>query len=65
MSRGEYESAFKPRSWGEGLRGCQGQNRTWENRLSGIVGGLAETSAMVELGTHGTYRKGAGWKLSA
>jgi hypothetical protein len=30
----------------------QGQNRTWENRPSGIERGLWETQAMGELGTH-------------
>jgi hypothetical protein len=40
-------------------------NRIRENRPSGMIGGLAETWAMVELGTRRTYRKGAGWKLSA
>ncbi len=40
-------------------------NRTREIRPSGMRGGLAETLVMVELGTHCTNRKGAGWKLSA
>jgi len=40
-------------------RTSQGLNRTREIRPSGILGGLAETWAMVELGTRRTYRKGA------
>jgi hypothetical protein len=39
-------------------------NRTREIRPSGMRGGLAETWAMVELGTRCTYRKGACRKLS-
>jgi hypothetical protein len=39
-------------------------NRTRESRLSGMRGGLAETWAMVELGTHLAYRKNECWKLS-
>jgi hypothetical protein len=35
-------------SLGRQPKACQGQNRTRENRPSGIVGGLAETWAMVE-----------------
>jgi hypothetical protein len=37
----------------------QGQNRIREIRPSGIVGGLAETWVMVELGTRRTDRKSA------
>ena len=42
----------------------QGQNRTGEIPLSGIVGGPAERWTMVELGTHLAYRKSECWKLS-
>ena len=45
---------------GKGLRGnAIAANRTREIRPSGMRGGLAETLAMVELGTHCTNRKGA------
>ena len=45
---------------GKGLRGnAIAANRTREIRPSGMRGGLAETLVMVELGTHGTNRKGA------
>ena len=45
--RGGCEPALEPRRGREGLRRTsQGQNRTRENRPSGIVGGLAETCAM-------------------
>ena len=45
---------------GKVLRGnAIAANRTREIRPSGMRGGLAETLAMVELGTHGINRKGA------
>ena len=45
---------------GKGYRGnAVAANRTREIRPSGMRGGLAETWAMVELGTRRTYRKGA------
>ena len=51
---------------GKAVRGnAMTANRIRENRLSGMIGGLAETWAMVELGTRCTYRKGACRKLSA
>ena len=40
----------------------QGQNRTWENRSSGIVGGPEETWLLVEGGTHLPTKRGD-WKL--
>jgi len=39
------------------MGGIQGQNRTREIRPSGIVGGLAESWAMVEMRTHFANRK--------
>ena len=35
----------------------QGQNRIWENRPSGIAGGLWETQAKGELGSHSTIER--------
>ncbi len=46
-------SALKPPWRREVLRGKgQGQNRTWEIRPSGIVGGPGETEPMAEMGSH-------------
>jgi len=43
----------------EGLRAIsRGQNRTRENRPSGIAGGSWETWQMAEIGTHAADRKG-------
>ena len=38
-------------------RTSHGENRTWENRLSGIAGRLWETQAMEELGTHSAIER--------
>ncbi|MFH1940943.1 MAG: hypothetical protein ABIL68_02470 [bacterium] len=41
------------------MRNAIAANRNRDIRLSGMIGGLAETWVMVELGTRCTYRKGA------
>jgi hypothetical protein len=52
-ARGICEPALEPpRRWAGGGRKSQGQNRTRENRPSGIIGGPREPWLMVELGTH-------------
>ena len=43
---------------GKAAEESQGQNRTREIRPSGIVGGLAETWVMVELGTRRITERG-------
>ena len=59
-SRGVCGRVLKSRIEWEGSRGyAAAANRTRESRPSGMRGGLAETLAMVELGTHCTNRKGA------
>ncbi len=66
MPRGVCRQVLKPRAAWEGSPGkAAAANRTREIRPSGMRGGLAETWAMVELGTRRTYRKGACRKLSA
>jgi hypothetical protein len=60
MPRGARKRVLKPRAAWEGSPGkAAAANRTREIRPSGMRGGLAETLAMVELGTHGINRKGA------
>ena len=60
MPRGIRGRVLKPRAAWEGSPGkAAAANRTREIRPSGMRGGLAETLAMVELGTHGINRKGA------
>jgi hypothetical protein len=64
--RGVCRRVLKSRQAWEGPLGkAAAANRTREIRPSGMRGGLAETWAMVELGTRCTYRKGACRKLSA
>ena len=66
MPRGVCRQVLKLRTAWEGSPGkAAAANRTREIRPSGMRGGLAETWAMVELGTRCTFRKGAGRKLSA
>ena len=56
--RGVHAPAFKLHwFWAGSERTSQGQNRTREIRPSGIVGGLAETWTMVELGTRRTTER--------
>ena len=52
------------RSLGRRPAGGQGQHRPGESPPAGIAGGPAETSTMVERGTHLAYRKSERWKLS-
>ena len=62
----EHWSIISPRKACFPENGVQsrGQNWTWKIRPSRIVGGLAETWTMVELGPRRTDRKGIGWELS-
>ncbi len=58
--RGVCRRVLKLRGAWEGPLGkAAAANRTREIRLSGMRGGLAETWAMVELGSRRTNRKGA------
>jgi hypothetical protein len=60
MPRGVCRRVLKPRAaWEVSPGKAAAANRTREIRPSGMRGGLAETLAMVELGTHGINRKGA------
>lgn len=58
-------SAWKRKAHGVEPDQAAASNRIREIRPSGIIGGLWETQAMEELGTHSTYRKSGDRSLSS
>ena len=53
------------RSDGRRMAEAAASNRIREIRPSGIIGGLWETQAKEELGTHSPWRKRRSWSLSS